>query len=46
MPLSGFDPAIVVKPSRCSLTVSINSSHGAMMSHPGVVVDLIKAAAR
>ena len=27
-------------------TVSIDSSHVAMMSHPGVVVDLIKAAAR
>jgi pimeloyl-ACP methyl ester carboxylesterase len=27
-------------------TVIINSSHVAMMSHPGVVVDLIKAAAR
>jgi len=27
-------------------TVSINSSHVAMMSHPGVVVELIKAAAR
>ena len=26
-------------------TVSINSSHVAMMSHPGVVVELIKAAA-
>lgn len=27
-------------------TVSINSSHVAMMGHPGVVVDLIKATAR
>ena len=27
-------------------TVSINSSHVAMMSHPSIVVDLIKDAAR
>lgn len=27
-------------------TVSISSSHVAMMGHPGVVVDLIKATAR